>query len=96
MRPRSVCFFRLHFISLFWTWRVDPELVAEPTNHIDDEYSKAGMRDPKILITTSRDPSSRLMQFAKVSNVLERTFSRADSYAGSSRKCGCASRTRSG
>ena len=37
-----------------------------PTNHIDDEYSMAGLKDPKILITTSRDPSSRLQQFAKV------------------------------
>ncbi|KAJ3215213.1 snoRNA-binding rRNA-processing protein imp4 [Dinochytrium kinnereticum] len=38
---------------------------AEPTNHIDDEYSTAGMKDPKVLITTSRDPSSRLLQFSK-------------------------------
>ncbi|KAJ3147643.1 snoRNA-binding rRNA-processing protein imp4 [Geranomyces variabilis] len=36
-----------------------------PTNHIDDEYAQAGVHDPKILITTSRDPSSRLAQFAK-------------------------------
>ncbi|KXS10889.1 Brix-domain-containing protein [Gonapodya prolifera JEL478] len=41
------------------------EDMDEPTSHIDDEYSTAGMRDPKILITTSRDPSSRLLQFAK-------------------------------
>lgn len=34
-------------------------------NHIDDEYSKAGVVDPKILITSSRDPSSRLTQFLK-------------------------------
>jgi hypothetical protein len=33
--------------------------------HVDDEYAHAGERDPKILITTSRDPSSRLTQFAK-------------------------------
>lgn len=32
---------------------------------MDDEYARAGERDPKILITTSRDPSSRLAQFAK-------------------------------
>lgn len=32
---------------------------------IDDEYYNIGTRDPKILITTSRDPSSRLQQFAK-------------------------------
>ena len=31
----------------------------------DDEYLSAGVSDPKILITTSRDPSSRLTQFAK-------------------------------
>ena len=31
----------------------------------DDEYERAGFRDPKIMITTSRDPSSRLTQFAK-------------------------------
>jgi len=33
---------------------------------IDDEYGLAGVQDPKVLITTSRDPSSRLAQFAKV------------------------------
>jgi len=33
---------------------------------VDDEYASAGAADPKILITTSRDPSSRLAQFAKV------------------------------
>ncbi|KAA8913319.1 anticodon-binding protein [Sphaerosporella brunnea] len=33
---------------------------------IDDEYDAlSGIVDPKIIITTSRDPSSRLMQFAK-------------------------------
>ncbi|KAF8511371.1 hypothetical protein JB92DRAFT_2934751 [Gautieria morchelliformis] len=38
---------------------------AEPTTHLDDEYAQAGTLDPKIVITTSRDPSSRLLQFAK-------------------------------
>lgn len=33
---------------------------------MDDEYKWAGVEDPKIMITTSRDPSSRLKQFAKV------------------------------
>ncbi|TFL02706.1 Brix-domain-containing protein [Pterulicium gracile] len=37
----------------------------DPTNHIDSEYSRAGVQDPKIVITTSRDPSSKLMQFSK-------------------------------
>lgn len=32
---------------------------------MDDEYAMAGVKDPKILVTTSRDPSSRLQQFAK-------------------------------
>ena len=31
----------------------------------DDEYVKANERDPKVLVTTSRDPSSRLTQFVK-------------------------------
>lgn len=33
---------------------------------MDDEYASAGVKDPKILLTTARDPSSRLAQFAKV------------------------------
>lgn len=33
---------------------------------MDDEYKWAGVEDPKIMITTSRDPSSRLKMFAKV------------------------------
>jgi len=50
-------------------WRHDVELeddnTAVPRTHIDDEYAHAGERDPKILITTSRDPSTRLVAFAK-------------------------------
>jgi len=34
-------------------------------NSQDDEYRWAGVEDPKIVITTSRDPSSKLKQFAK-------------------------------
>ncbi|TFK76011.1 Brix-domain-containing protein [Pluteus cervinus] len=41
------------------------EAQAEPRSHIDNEYSRAGVQDPKIVITTSRDPSSKLLQFAK-------------------------------
>lgn len=33
--------------------------------HVDDEYAYAGVKDPKICITTSHDPSSRLKRFAK-------------------------------
>jgi len=39
---------------------------AGVTNYIDDEYQLAGVDDPRILITTSRNPSARLKQFAKV------------------------------
>ncbi|KPM07079.1 U3 small nucleolar ribonucleoprotein IMP4-like protein, partial [Sarcoptes scabiei] len=35
------------------------------TSHEDDEYRWAGVEDPKVVITTSRDPSSRLKMFAK-------------------------------
>lgn len=34
-------------------------------NSQDDEYRYAGVEDPKIVLTTSRDPSSRLKQFVK-------------------------------
>ncbi len=32
---------------------------------VDDEYANIGAREPKVCVTTSRDPSSRLKQFAK-------------------------------
>jgi U3 small nucleolar ribonucleoprotein protein IMP4 len=32
---------------------------------LDDEYALAGVRDPKILLTTSHDCSQRLIQFSK-------------------------------
>ena len=32
---------------------------------VDDEYALLGLREPKVCVTTSRDPSSRLKQFAK-------------------------------
>ncbi|KIJ20158.1 hypothetical protein PAXINDRAFT_160807 [Paxillus involutus ATCC 200175] len=41
------------------------EAQEEPSTHIDNEYSRAGIHDPKVVITTSRDPSSKLLQFAK-------------------------------
>lgn len=36
-----------------------------PSSHQDDEYARASLIDPRIVITTSRDPSAKLMQFAK-------------------------------
>jgi hypothetical protein len=38
----------------------------DPMTSVDYEYARAGIRDPKLVITTSRDPSSKLLQFAKV------------------------------
>jgi U3 small nucleolar ribonucleoprotein protein IMP4 len=46
--------------------RFDEAILNDDTPEIDDEYYNIGMRDPRALITTSRDPSSRLQQFAKV------------------------------
>lgn len=37
------------------------------SSHMDDEYKLAGVEDPRVMVTTSRDPSSRLKMFAKVS-----------------------------
>ena len=39
-------------------------------SHMDDEYVNLGVEDPKILLTTSRDPSSRLTQFLKEMRLL--------------------------
>ena len=46
--------------------RDDEYAAAASVSHIDDEYARAGIEDPKVFITTSRSPSSRLAQFAKV------------------------------
>lgn len=44
---------------------------AEDAAAIDDEYALlSGVTDPKLLITTSRSPSSRLLQFAKEMRLL--------------------------
>ncbi|GMI45910.1 hypothetical protein TrCOL_g706 [Triparma columacea] len=32
---------------------------------IDDEYGEVGLADPRVCVTTSREPSSRLKQFSK-------------------------------
>lgn len=38
--------------------------LEQQRSHIDDEYARAGEIDPKVCITTSHSPSSRLKQFA--------------------------------
>ena len=36
-----------------------------PSEGIDSEYFNAGVSDPKVLVTTAHDPSSKLTQFLK-------------------------------
>nr|XP_056705858.1 U3 small nucleolar ribonucleoprotein protein IMP4 [Euleptes europaea] len=43
----------------------DDEGATGVTTQVDDEYRWAGVEDPRIMVTTSRDPSSRLKMFAK-------------------------------
>jgi U3 small nucleolar ribonucleoprotein protein IMP4 len=51
------------------TVRKDLELADKRTimarSHMDDEYEEAKYRDPKIFITTCRNPSQRLTTFQK-------------------------------
>lgn len=44
---------------------VDPNSSVSERNLLDDEYARIGLYEPKVCVTTSRDPSSRLKQFAK-------------------------------
>lgn len=43
---------------------LEDDATSRLRSHVDDEYASAGYRDPKVCVTTSRDPSSRLRQFA--------------------------------
>ena len=43
---------------------------AVQRTHVDDEYGDAGLLEPRVCVTTSRDPSSRLKQFVKEIKVL--------------------------
>eukprot|EP00116_Pleurobrachia_bachei_P007497 sb/3467759/ len=46
--------------------QMDMDGAADTTlNSVDDEYLYAGVKDPKLVLTTSRNPSSRLKQFTK-------------------------------
>lgn len=48
----------------------DAVTAEAPRSHIDNEYGDAGLLEPRVCVTTSRDPSSRLKQFAKEVKVL--------------------------
>uniref|UniRef100_A0A0B6YSC8 Brix domain-containing protein n=1 Tax=Arion vulgaris TaxID=1028688 RepID=A0A0B6YSC8_9EUPU len=56
---------RADAISLQKTLNWDDQGADGLTTSIDDEYRWAGVEDPKIMVTTARDPSSKLKQFAK-------------------------------
>lgn len=47
-------------------------------NHVDDEYADAGLLEPRVCVTTSREPSSRLKQFAKEVKLLIPNASRVN------------------
>lgn len=44
---------------------LEDDKTKEQQTNVDDEYGEAGLQDPRVCVTTSRDPSSRLKQFAK-------------------------------
>lgn len=44
---------------------LEDDKTKEQITHVDDEYGDAGLEDSRVCVTTSRDPSSRLKQFAK-------------------------------
>jgi U3 small nucleolar ribonucleoprotein protein IMP4 len=54
-----------------YDYDVAGDLNKDETLDIDDEYSElSGVVDPRVLVTTSRDPSSRLMSFSKEMRLL--------------------------
>jgi len=52
-------------LSLLKTADIDQDVDELTTSYQDDEYRWAGVENPKIVVTTSRDPSSKLKVFAK-------------------------------
>lgn len=44
---------------------LDDASRGAPSEGIDSEYANAGVADPRVLVTTSHDPSSKLTQFLK-------------------------------
>ncbi|KAK4104594.1 Brix-domain-containing protein [Parathielavia hyrcaniae] len=49
-----------------YDYDVSRDVAGDDSLDIDDEYSElSGVVDPRVLVTTSRDPSSRLMSFSK-------------------------------
>lgn len=51
--------------SVFSIYVLNNSFVLGVANYQDDEYLWAGTEDPRVVITTSRSPSSKLKEFAK-------------------------------
>ncbi|XP_037812490.1 U3 small nucleolar ribonucleoprotein protein IMP4 [Lucilia sericata] len=45
--------------------KIKYDTIGENLNAFDDEYRYAGCEDPKVMITTSHEPSARLKMFVK-------------------------------
>ena len=56
----------------------DTRTATYGANVVDDEYARANESEPRVLLTTSRDPSSRLTQFAKELKLLFTTSQRVN------------------
>jgi U3 small nucleolar ribonucleoprotein protein IMP4 len=56
----------------------DTRTASYGANAVDDEYARANESEPRVLLTTSRDPSSRLTQFAKELKLLFPTSQRVN------------------
>lgn len=39
--------------------------IGKRTKFLDDEYALAGVKDPRVLLTTSRNPTNKLLRFVK-------------------------------
>ncbi|QSL64356.1 hypothetical protein MERGE_001656 [Pneumocystis wakefieldiae] len=57
-------------IQLRKDYRFDEGLDQQDTQVLDDEYGDLGEKEPNVLITTSRKPSTRLQQFTKEMRLL--------------------------
>jgi U3 small nucleolar ribonucleoprotein protein IMP4 len=56
---------RASYDTIQKSMKADDNKTAEHhmISHVDDEYAMAGIQQPYVCVTTSRDPSSRLKQF---------------------------------
>ncbi len=41
------------------------DVHTKSKSHLDDEYALSGIKDPKLLLTTCRNPTNKLLRFVK-------------------------------